>query len=83
MIWSNRATSFGFPVFVIWRTLTDDTRKPRVVVDVRGLNVLSIPDSYPLPRQDDILNFVRGAKFIFVVDAAQFFYQWAMHPELT
>ena len=86
MIWSDRPSPFGFPVFVTWRNVYDaktsqTTRKPRVVVDIRGLNKLAVPDSYPLPRQEDIINATKGAKYITVSDASLFFYQWGVHPE--
>lgn len=85
MKWSDRLSPFGFPVFVTWRNVYDSKigqiiRKPRVVVDIRGLNKLAIPDSYPLPRQEDIINATKGAKYITVSDASLFFYQWGVHP---
>ena len=81
MMWSNQATPFGSPVFVVKRTMPDGTKSSRVVVDVRDLNAWTVRDSYPLPRQEDIINFVQGALYITVVDAAQFFYQWGVHPD--
>jgi hypothetical protein len=75
----DKPTQFGFPVFVIWR-LVDRKPKERVVVDLRDLNKDVIEDSYPLPKQENILSFDGGAKYLTVVDAAQLFYQWAVHP---
>jgi Reverse transcriptase (RNA-dependent DNA polymerase) len=71
----------GYPVFVAWRTVYEDgkpDRKGRVVVDIRDLNKISVPDIYPTPIQSDIL---AGKKYITVVDAMPFFYQWRVHPE--
>jgi Reverse transcriptase (RNA-dependent DNA polymerase) len=68
-------------VFVAWRTVYEDgkpDRKGRVVVDIRDLNKISVPDIYPTPIQSDIL---AGKKYITVVDAMPFFYQWRVHPE--
>ena len=80
MEWSTKSTPFGFPVFVTWRTVKgpdgQPTRKSRVVVDIRGLNAVSIKDSYPLPLQSDILNSLRGSTHISTIDAISFFYQW-------
>ena len=47
----------------------------RVVVDVRELNDITIPDAYPMPSQEDILQRIMGCKYITVVDATSFFYQ--------
>lgn len=41
MEWTTEALPFAYPVFVVWRTLSDGTRKGRVVVDIRGLNKIS------------------------------------------
>ncbi|OQD70266.1 hypothetical protein PENDEC_c025G06138 [Penicillium decumbens] len=44
---------------------------------------MGIPDQYPLPSQDDIVQLTKGKKFITIVDAAKFFYQWRVHPHDT
>jgi hypothetical protein len=73
-------TPTGFPVFVVWRTVTDkdgnEKQKGRVVVDLRAANKEAEPDAYPIPLQTDIVNLVRGRVYISVIDAAKFFYQW-------
>ncbi len=74
MRWSDRESEFGFPVFIVWRTLTSSERKPRVVVDFRALNKISVRDSYPLPRHEDIIAFTCGALRLSVFNALQFFY---------
>lgn len=55
MSWSNKATLFSFPCFVVWKTNRDGTRKGRTVVNIRTLNQISVPDAYPVPSQEDIL----------------------------
>jgi hypothetical protein len=60
----------GWPVFVVWQK-----GKGRPVVDLRGLNALVVPDAYPLPRQDEILEFLRGMHWISVFDLQKAFYQ--------
>lgn len=79
--WMKEPSPFGCPVFVVWR-MVEGKRKGRVVVDLRALNDLVIPDVYPMPSQDDILSYIRGKKFITVFDATAFFYQlplWGPH----
>ncbi|SMY30032.1 unnamed protein product [Zymoseptoria tritici ST99CH_1A5] len=59
MAFNTKATEFGSPVFVTWRTLYDKDLKPyrksRVVVDIRGTNKISRKDSYPVPLQSDLI----------------------------
>lgn len=78
---TSTATPFSFPCFVVWRTLSDNTRKGRVIVDIRALNKISMPDAYPVPSQADILAAVQGAKYILTVDCSAYFYQWRVNPE--
>ena len=66
---------FSFSCFVVWKD-TPSGSKDRVVVDIRALNRITMPDSYPVLLQADILALLRGKLFISTVDAASFFYQW-------
>lgn len=80
MEWTTTATPFSFPCFVVWKTTPEGEKKGRVVVDIRALNKITMPDAYPVPSQADILAAVRNAGFISTVDAASFFYQWWVNP---
>lgn len=80
MSWTNESTPFSYPVFVVWTTRPDGSRKGRAVVDIRGLNALTQTDVYPLPLQGDMISAVKGCQYITVVDCASFFYQWRTHP---
>ena len=79
--WTTEHTPFSYPVFVVWKDLGDGKRKGRVVVDIRGLNQLTVPDAYPLPLQSDMIAAVKDCNFISVIDCASFFYQWRVHPD--
>ena len=79
--WSNEPTPFSYPCFIIWRTIPDGSRKGQVVVDIRSLNQITVPDVYPMPLQSDIIAAVRGSTFISTVDCASFFYQWRVKTE--
>ncbi len=48
MTWAMKATLFAYPVFVVWRVVKGKP-KGRVVIDLRPLNRVTVPDNYPLP----------------------------------
>lgn len=73
--WTAEATPFSFPYFIVWKAIADGTRKGRVIVDIRALNKITMPDAYPVPSQAEILALLKGATHISTVDAASFFYQ--------
>ena len=75
MDWTNSSTPFSFPCFVVWKD-TADGPKGRVVVDIRALNKITVPDAYPVPSQAEILALIMHATHISTIDAAAFFYQW-------
>lgn len=63
----------------MYRTIFVDgnlVRKSRIVVDIRGLNKISVKDSYSLSLQSDVISAVKDCYFIIVIDATSFFYQW-------
>jgi hypothetical protein len=54
--------------------------KWRPVVDLRGLNQLMVPDTYPLPRQEDIVETIRGKWWLSVFDITSAYYQRRVRP---
>lgn len=77
---SNDVCPFALPVFVVWRTVHGE-EKGRVVSDLRPLNKWAVPDNYPLPLQKDVVESIRGKKYLTVIDATSFFYQFLVHPD--
>lgn len=53
----------------------------RGCIDARKLNSVTIPDCYPLPRIDSILDSLRHAKYFSVIDLAAGYHQIPLHPE--
>lgn len=78
--WAKGPTPFAAPIFVVWRTVKGEA-KGRIVVDLRALNKITIPDNYPLPRQEDVIQALRGARFITAIDASSFFFQFGVALE--
>ncbi|THD18446.1 Retrovirus Pol polyprotein from transposon 17.6 [Fasciola hepatica] len=53
----------------------------RLCVDFRRLNAITKPDSFPLPRIDQTLDALSGAKFCSTLDLAAGYWQVEVHPE--
>ena len=53
----------------------------RMVIDFRDLNERTVPDAYPLPNINEILDQLGGAKYFSVFDLASGFHQIPMKPE--
>ena len=75
MDWVTEPTSFASPVFVVWRKV-NGREKGRVVVDLRNLNSVTLPDAYPMPLQEEMIRELMGKRFISAVDARVFFHQF-------
>lgn len=74
--WTTSATSFTYSCFMIWKTLSDNTQKNCVVINIWALNKVTMFDTYFVFMQADILAAVQGFKYIFTVNCSSFFYQW-------
>lgn len=79
-VFMDEPTPLACPAFVVWRKATPKL-KGRVVIDLRPLNKVVIPDVYPLPDQDDIINAMQGKSYYTVLDASGFFHQLPVHPD--
>ena len=53
----------------------------RVVIDFRDLNKKTVPDAYPIPNINEILDQLGGAKYFSVFDLASGFHQIPMKSE--
>jgi hypothetical protein len=63
-------------IFVIWRQTSSDEKKERIVVDIREFNKIVEADSYFMSLQVDIISTIAESKFISMINAAAFFYQF-------
>ncbi len=64
------------PAFVVYRN-----GKPRMVLDYRKLNAVVIPDEFPLPKQDDIMQALSGSQWLTTLDALSGFTQLIVHED--
>jgi hypothetical protein len=78
--YTTESTSFSYSVFVVWKSV-NGKKKERVVVDIRGFNVITLSDAYSLSLQKNIIAAVKKCQYLFVIDCAFFFYQWRIHSE--
>jgi hypothetical protein len=54
---------------------------PRVVIDYRALNEVTVKNKYPLPLMDELFDRTQGAKFFSSIDLRNGFHQIAIRPE--
>ena len=54
---------------------------PRVVIDYRGLNEITVKNKYPLPLMDELFDRVVNAKWFTKIDLRSGFHQIAIRPE--
>ncbi len=64
-------SAFGSPVLFVKKK--DGTL--RMCIDFRGLNKITIPNRYPLPRIDDLLDKLQGAKVFSSLDLLTAYHQ--------
>jgi hypothetical protein len=76
MGWAPQGVLAAWPAFVVWQK-----EKGRVVIDIRGLNGSVFKDPYPMPRQEDILQAIKGCTWISTLDLTAAFMQRALHKD--
>jgi len=54
---------------------------PRVVIDYRALNEVTVKNKYPLPLMDELFDRTAGAQYFSTIDLRNGFHQIAIRPE--
>lgn len=68
-------SSYNSPIILIKKKSSDGQRKYRLCIDFRQLNKKLIPDKFPLPRIDNVLDNLGKAKFFSTLDLYSGFWQ--------
>ena len=69
---------FGAPVLFVAKK---DTEELRMCVDYRALNNITVKDSYPIPRIDQLIDILHGAETFTKLDLAAAYYQIPVKEE--
>jgi hypothetical protein len=69
------------PMMIAKQVKRDGTVKYRFITDMTSLNSVTEKDSFPLPRMDQTLDQLGGARFLSVVDMSRGFYQVGLKKE--
>ena len=69
---------YAFPVVLARKK--DDTKK-RLCIDYRPLNNVTVPDPEPIPRIDDILDELQGARYFTTLDITSGYWHVSMHSD--
>ncbi len=80
MHWIIEFIAHDASIFVIWRMINEE-RKDKIIVNIRRLNKIVEFDSYFMSLQVDIISTVADFKFISIVNAAAFFYQFRIRTK--
>jgi hypothetical protein len=68
-------SNYNSPIILVPKKGNEKEKKWRLCIDYRQLNKKLVPDKYPLPRIEDILDQLGRAKFFSVLDLQSGFHQ--------
>lgn len=74
-------SNYSSPLLVVPKKSTDGQKKWRLCVDYKQLNKKLIPDKFPLPRMDEILDSLGKAKYFSIMDLQAGYHQIPLDKE--
>lgn len=74
-------SNFNSPIILVPKKSTDGKRKWRMCIDYRLLNKKLVPDKFPLPRIDEILDGMGRARYFSVMDLQSGYHQIPLDPK--
>lgn len=77
----NSVSAYNSPILLVPKKSEDKNKKWRLVVDFRQLNKKIMPDKFPLPRIDSILDQLGRAKYFSTLDLMSGFHQIPLQEE--
>lgn len=70
---------YAAPVTMAWKK--EDNARTRLCIDYRGLNQIAVPDCYPFPRIEDIIEKTIDAEFFSILDINSAFWSIPIKKE--
>jgi putative transposase len=70
---------YSAPVTLVGKK--DEGEKTRLCIDLRQLNKITIPDNYPFPRIEDIIDKLYNSKYFTTLDITSGFWIVPVHPD--
>ncbi|KAK6528350.1 hypothetical protein TWF281_009593 [Arthrobotrys megalospora] len=67
-VWNARRRRRVVACFVVWKRSSKGELKGKVAYDIRQLNAVAATNTRPLPRQEDMIEALRGKKWISILD---------------
>lgn len=71
---------YNSPLWAVKKKSAPGEEKYRVVIDYRKLNENTVDEKYPIPRFEDILDRLSGARIFSTLDLKAGYHQIRMHP---
>jgi len=72
---------YAFPITLVNKK--DEGEKTRLCIDFRKLNAVTVTDSYPFPRIEDIIDQLYNCEIFSILDLNSGFWQVRVHPKDT
>lgn len=76
----NSNSPWNFPLLVVPKKSTDESKRWRIVVDFRKLNSITVGDVFPIPNVNEILDQLGQSTYFSTLDLESGYYQVTLDP---